>query len=105
MHHAAWKNLADFPNVREGFPHAASWAKAEIVPAQGPRIRSRLQLPRIQADMESFSNITGRYVGFNYYSYAAGDCLLTQGYEIEGVTASRRRIALVSYVHVEWRSD
>jgi len=77
MHHAAWKNLADFPNVREDFPHAASWAKAEIVPAQGPRMRSRLQLPCIQADMKYFSNITGRHVGFNYYLYAAGDCLLT----------------------------
>jgi hypothetical protein len=51
MHHAAWKNLADFPNVREDFSHAASWAKAEIVPAQGQR--------------------------FNYYSYAVEDCLLT----------------------------
>ncbi len=39
-------------------------------------MRSRLQLPCIQADMKSFSNITGRHVGFNYYLYAAGDCLL-----------------------------
>ena len=77
MHHAAWKNLADFSNVREDFSHTARWAKAEIVPAQGPRIRSRVQLPCIQADMESFSNITGKHVGFNYYSYAAGDGLLT----------------------------
>ena len=49
-------------------------------------------------------------MGFNYYSYAAGDCLLThddtdQGYAMGGVTAPRRRIALVSYFHDEWRSD
>ena len=60
--------------------------------------------------MESFPNITGRHVGFNYYSYAAGDCLLThddtdQGYGTEGATMLRRRIALVSYFHDEWRSD
>ena len=43
--------------------------------------------------MESFPNITGRHMGFNYYSYAAGDSLLThddtdQGYQLKGVSVS-----------------
>ncbi len=110
MGQAVWKSLVDLPNVREDFPNAGNWAKAEIGRDQGQRLLSRLQLPCIQAYMESFQNITGRHVGFSYYSYAAGDCLLThddtdQGYAMGGVTAPRRRIALVSYFHNEWRSD
>ena len=110
MQLAAWKGLADLPKVREDFPNAGNWAKAEIDRAQGQRLMSRLQLPCIQAYMESFPDITGRHVGFSYYSYAAGDCLLThddtdQGYAMEGITAPRRRLAMVSYFHDEWRSD
>ncbi|MDE3040545.1 MAG: 2OG-Fe(II) oxygenase [Nitrospirota bacterium] len=110
MYQAAWKSLSDLPKVREDFPNSGNWAKAEIGRAESQRLLSRLQLPCIQAYMESFPNITGRHVGFSYYSYAAGDCLLThddtaQGYAMEGATAPRRRIALVSYFHDEWRSD
>ena len=110
MGQAVWKSLVDLPKVREDFPNAGNWAKAEIGRDQGQRLLSRLQLPCIQAYMESFPNISGRHVGFSYYSYAAGDCLLThddtdQGYAMGGATAPRRRIALVSYFHDEWRSD
>lgn len=110
MHEAVWKNLADLPNVREDFPNAGNWAKAEIGSAQGQRLLSRVQLPCVRTYIESFPNITGRHVGFNYYSYAAGDGLLThddtdEGYATGGVTAPRRRIAVVSYFHDEWRSD
>jgi len=110
MDQAVWRSLSDLPKVKEDFPNSGNWAKAEIGLAQGQQLLSRVQLPCIQSYMESFPNITGRHVGFNYYSYAAGDCLLThddtdQGYAMEGVTAPRRRIALVSYFHDEWRSD
>ncbi len=110
MQQAAWKSLADLPKVREDFPNSGNWAKAEIDRAQGQRMMSRLQLPCIQSYMESFPHIVGRHVGFSYYSYAAGDCLLThddtdQGYAMEGETAPRRRLAMVSYFHDEWRSD
>jgi SM-20-related protein len=110
MEQATWKSLSDLPKVREDFPNTGNWAKAEIGRAQGQQLFSRVQLPCVQSYIESFPNITGRHVGFNYYSYAAGDCLPThddtdQGYEFEGSTAPRRRIALVSYFHDEWRSD
>lgn len=47
---------------------------------------------------------------FNYYSYAAGDCLLThddtdQGYAMKGKHAPLRRIAVATYFHEEWHSD
>lgn len=110
MGQAEWRSLSDLLKVKEDFPNSGNWAKAEIGRAHGQQLLSRLQLPCIQSYMESFPNITGRHVGFNYYSYAAGDCLLThddtdQGYAMGGVTAPRRRIALVSYFHDEWRSD
>ncbi len=110
MARAAWKSLVDLPKVREDFPNSGNWAKAEIAPHQGQRFLSRLQLRGIQEYMESFPNIVGRHMGFSYYSYAAGDCLLThddtdQGYAVNGKQAPLRRIAVVSYFHDEWHSD
>lgn len=110
MQQAAWKSLADLPNVRDDFPNAGNWAKADIGPAEGRHFLSRLQLPCIQEYIESFPNIIGRHMGFSYYSYSAGDCLLThddtdQGYPMGGKQAPLRRLALVSYFHDEWRSD
>lgn len=110
MNHAAWKSLSELPNVREDFPNSGNWAKAEIGPQQGRRFLSRVQLPCIQEYIESFPNITGRHVGFSYYSYSAGDCLLThddtdQGHPMGGRPAPLRRIAVVTYFHEEWRSD
>jgi len=110
MNRAAWKSLQDLPHVREDFPNSGDWAKAEIAPPQAQRFLSRLQLPCVQAHMESFPDIVGRHVGFNYYSYASGDCLRThddtdQGYSIRGKGAPLRRIAVVSYFHEVWHSD
>ncbi|MBH0203770.1 MAG: hypothetical protein HP496_16075 [Nitrospira sp.] len=110
MKQASWKSLSDLPHVREDFPNSGNWAKAEIAPEEGQRFLSRLQLPCIRDHIESFPNIIGRHVGFNYYSYSAGDCLLThddtdQGRRIEGRRAPKRRIAVVTYFHEEWQPD
>jgi len=110
MQHAPWRSLADLPNVRDDFPNSGNWAKAMIGPVQGERLLSRLQFPGIHEYMESFPNIVGRHLGFSYYSYSAGDCLLThddtdQGRPMDGCPAPLRRIALVTYFHEEWRSD
>lgn len=107
---ASWKSLQELPNVREDFPGSGNWAKADIAPSQGQRFLSRLQLPCVQEYMESFPNIIGRHMGFSYYSYAVGDCLLThddtdQGRLMGGRLAPLRRIALVTYLHEEWRPD
>lgn len=110
MKRTAWKSLADLPHVREDFPNSGNWAKAEIAPPEGQRFLSRLELPCIQEHVESFPQIVGRHVGFNYYSYASGDCLRThddtdQGYESEGKRAPLRRIAVVTYFHETWHPD
>ena len=110
MTKASWKSLQELANVREDFPNSGNWAKAEIAPPQGQRLLSRLQLPCIQEYMESFPNIIGRHLGFNYYSYSAGDCLLThddtdQSHPTAGRPAPLRRIALVTYFHEEWHPD
>ncbi|HRI39833.1 MAG TPA: 2OG-Fe(II) oxygenase family protein [Nitrospira sp.] len=110
MNQAAWKRLSDLPNVREDFPQSGNWAKAEIGPPEGKRLLSRVQFPFLQDHIESFPNIIGRHLGFSYYSYSAGDCLLThddtdQGRPIAGRRALQRRIALVTYLHEEWQPD
>ncbi|TKB66192.1 MAG: hypothetical protein E8D52_17665 [Nitrospira sp.] len=110
MKQASWKSLSDLPHVQEDFPNSGNWAKAEIGPEEGQRFLSRLQIPCIRDHIESFPNIIGRHVGFNYYSYSAGDCLLThddtdQGRLVEGRRAPKRRIAVVTYVHEEWQPD
>lgn len=110
MNQAAWKSLSDLPNVREDFPQSGNWAKAEIGQPDGQRLLSRVQFPFIQDYIESFPNIVRRHLGFSYYSYAAGDCLLThddtdQGRPIAGRRTLQRRIALVTYLHEEWQPD
>ena len=110
MNQANWKSLSELTKVREDFPDAGNWAKADISPPEGQRLLSRLQLRCVQTYMESFPNITGRHMGFSYYSYAAGDCLLThddtdQGYPTMGRQAPLRRLAVVTYFHEEWRPD
>lgn len=110
MQQVSWKSLSDLPHVREDFPNSGNWAKAEIGPEEGQQFLSRLQLPCIREHIESFPNIIGRHVGFNYYSYSAGDCLLThddtdQGRLVEGRRAPKRRIAVVTYFHEEWQPD
>ena len=110
MNHASWKSLSELSHVSEDFPNSGNWAKAEIGPVEGQRFLSKLQFPFIQDYIESFPNIVGRHLGFSYYSYAAGDCLLThddtdQGRLVEGRRAPQRRIALVTYFHEEWQPD
>lgn len=110
MNNAAWRSLSDLENVREDFPNSGNWAKAEIGSAEAKHFLTRLQLPCIREHIESFPNIIGRHVGFNYYSYSAGDCLLThddtnQGRLVEGRRAPKRRIAVVTYFHEEWQPD
>ena len=110
MGRAAWKSLSDLPNVREDFPHSGNWAKAEIGQAEGAHFLSRLELPSVREYIESFPNIIGRHMGFSYYSYSAGDCLLThddtdQGRPITGHRTLHRRIAVVTYLHEEWQPD
>lgn len=110
MKQALWKSLSDLPHVLKDFPNSGNWAKAEIGPEEGQRFLSRLQLPCIRDHIESFPNIIGRHVGFNYYSYSAGDCLLThddtdQGRLVEGRRAPKRRIAVATYFHEEWQPD
>lgn len=110
MNKVAWKSLSDLESVREDFPNSGNWAKAEIASTEAEHFLSRLQLSCIREHIESFPNIIGRHVGFNYYSYSVGDCLLThddtdQGRHVEGRRAPKRRIAVVAYVHEEWQPD
>lgn len=108
MAHARWKALQDLPDTRQDFPHSGNWSKAEI---QGPHIEflmDRLALPCIKAYVESFPGITGLHMSFSYYSYGAGDCLLTHDDTAQsygGPNAPRRRLAVVLYLHEEWHPD
>jgi SM-20-related protein len=110
MQRANWNQLQDLSYVRQDFPNSGNWAKAEIAQPQGHMLLSRLQIPCIHEYIESFPNIIRRHLGFNYYSYGVGDCLLThddtdQGHSKGGKPAPLRRLALVTYFHEEWQSD
>lgn len=110
MNQAPWKSLSNLPAVRADFPQSGNWAKAEIGPPEGQRLLSRIQFPFIQDYIESFPDIIGRHLGFSYYSYSVGDCLLThddtdQGRPMAGRPRLQRRIALVTYLHEEWQPD
>ncbi len=110
MQRVNWNQLQNLSSVRQDFPNSGNWAKAEIAQPQGQLLLSRLQLPCIEEYIESFPDITRRHLGFNYYSYGAGDCLPThddtdQGHQTGGKPLPLRRLALVTYFHERWESD
>lgn len=108
MAQAQWTALKDLPHTSRDFPNSGNWAKAEIHQTQGRFLMERLALPCIKSYVESFPNITGLHMGFSYYSYGAGDCLLTHDDTAQGdggPRAPRRRLAVVLYLHEEWHAD
>lgn len=113
MQRAAWKPLHEMGHLRETFPDCGNWLKADIARAEAAAFLDRLALPCIMRYVESFPNISRRHMNFNYYSYGAGDCLLTHddtaqaGDSAEPAQPSYplRRLALVSYFHDEWQPD
>jgi SM-20-related protein len=112
MQRAAWTTLDRMPHVRETFPDCGNWQKAEIARGEAAVFLDRLDLACIKTYMESFPNITGRHLNFNYYSYGAGDCLLTHDDTAQAAAVSRlgatsplRRLALATYLHDEWHPD
>ena len=111
MTHAKWTALKDMPHVYRDFPNSGNWKKADMARPEAMMFLQRLTIPCIMRYMESFPDITGRHVNFNYYSYSAGDCLLTHDDMVQSSAgagskpAPLRRLAVVGYVHEEWNPD
>ena len=77
MERATWTALADMPAVAKAFPNCGNWLKADIGAAEASHFLQRVGMACIANYIESFPHIKGRHVNFNFYSYAAGDCLPT----------------------------
>jgi SM-20-related protein len=111
MAHSKWITLSDMPPVAQAFPNCGNWLKAEIGTSEAAHFIQRVGMSCIAAHVESFPNIKGRHVNFNYYSYGAGDCLSTHDdtddiYSYaEGRRPPTRRLALATYFHEEWHPD
>lgn len=111
MKRSTWTALADMPLVAQAFQNCGNWLKAEIAPAEGNHFLDRVGLPCVASHIESFPNITGRHINFNYYSYGMGDCLSTHddtddAYTyVQGEIPPTRRLALATYFHEEWQPD
>lgn len=113
MHQALWQSLQEMPHVHAAFPNCGNWRKARMESSDATRLLDKLAFPCIQNYMESFSDMTGRRMSFSYYSYGAGDCLLThddtaQEGRIAPGDSHRsvlRRLALIWYMHDEWQAD
>ena len=111
MDESKWTALAEMPLVAKAFSNCGNWLKAEIGPNEARGFMQRVGLPCIGEYMESFPNIKGRHVNFNYYSYKAGDCLSTHDDTDDAYSYSQgrrpptRRLALVTYFHQEWQPD
>lgn len=111
MARANWKSLSDMPPVAQAFPDCGNWMKAEIGSSEASRFLQRVGLSCIAAHIESFPNIKERHVNFNFYSYAAGDCLSTHDDTDDAYSYAQgrrppvRRLALVTYFHEEWHPD
>jgi SM-20-related protein len=111
MAHATWKSLADMPPVAQAFQNCGNWIKAEIGRTEGEKLLEKISLPCIADYIESFPNIKGRHINFNFYSYGVGDCLSTHDDTDEAYAANTqpppplRRLALATYFHSEWNPD
>ena len=111
MEESKWTALAEMSLVAKAFENCGNWLKAEIGPKEGNRFIQRVGLPCVAEYIESFPNIKGRHVNFNYYSYGAGDCLSTHddtddAYSYaQGKQPPTRRLALATYFHEEWQPD
>ena len=111
MERSTWTALADMSAVAQAFQNCGNWLKAEIAPAEGNHFLDRVGLPCVAQHIESFPNITGRHINFNYYSYGAGDCLSTHDdtddayIYAQGKIPPTRRLALATYFHEEWQPD
>ncbi|MGD9853166.1 MAG: 2OG-Fe(II) oxygenase family protein [Nitrospirales bacterium] len=111
MEQSTWIALSDMPAVAQAFPNCGNWLKADIGGAAASHFLERVGMPCIANYVETFPNIRGRHVNFNFYSYSAGDCLPTHDdtddiYSYaQGRTPPTRRLALVTYFHEEWHPD
>ncbi len=111
MERSKWTALSEMPLVAEAFSNCGNWLKAEIGPMEAHEFLQRVGLPCVADYMESFPDIKGRHVNFNYYSYKAGDCLPTHDDTDDAYSYSQgrrpptRRLALVTYFHQEWQPD
>lgn len=113
MHQAAWTSLRDMRTLHELFPNCGNWQKADLARADAAFFLDRLALPCIRSYIESFPHIAQRHMNFNYFSYGAGDCLLTHDDTGEARDAAVReerpapvrRLALITYLHDEWQPD
>ena len=111
MEQSKWTALAEMSLVAKAFENCGNWMKAEIGPNEGNQFIQRVGLPCVAEYIESFPNIKGRHINFNYYSYGAGDCLSTHddtddAYTyVQGKRPPTRRLALATYFHEEWQPD
>lgn len=111
MSQSKWIALADMPPVAQAFPNCGNWQKSDIGPSEATHFIQRVGMSCIATYVESFPHIKKRHVNFNYYSYAAGDCLPTHDDTddlytyAEGRRPPTRRLALVTYFHEEWHPD
>lgn len=111
MAKSKWIALSEMPPVAQAFPNCGNWLKAEIGQPEAAYFMQRVGLSCIAAYMESFPNIKGRHVNFNYYSYGAGDCLATHDDTDDLYTYAQgrqppvRRLAVATYFHEEWHPD
>ena len=111
MKESTWTALADMPPVAQAFQQCGNWLKAEMASSEGNQFMERVGLPCVAEYMESFPNIIGRHINFNYYSYGVGDCLSTHDDTDDAYTYAQgeipptRRLALATYFHEEWQPD
>ena len=111
MARSTWTALSDMPAVSQAFPNCGNWLKADMGTDEAAHFLERVGMDCIANYVESFPDIKGRHVNFNFYSYAAGDCLPTHDDTDDAYTYAQgrkpptRRLALATYFHEEWHPD
>jgi len=111
MQSAPWVARQDMSDTSGSFPGCGNWLKAEIADPERSAFIERVLMPFIAEYIDSFPNVVGRVMSFNYFNYAMGDCLSLHSDERsereddERRETIARRIALTSYVHERWDAN
>ena len=111
MERCHWTRLSEIPQTHSTFPNCGDWLMAELADPERDELVRRALMPCVDSYMRTFSDVKRGITVFNYFAYGVGDCLTlhadTDSDDPDDASRVfiRRRIALATYLHEQWRPD
>ena len=107
MQRSDWITRGSMEGTAKSFPGCGNWGKAAIQEPERDSFLQRVMMPFVTNFVDSFEDVVGRVMSFNYFNYGVGDCLSVHsdtradGPPTPGRSVTRR-IAVATYFHDVW---